>query len=137
MKGLFFYRYRFLDVFSRKIVGWEVFAREIAEPAATVLSRADHREGITSGSLVLPADNGGPMQGATLRATWQRLGVMPAFSRPSVSDDNPCSAALFQTLKCHPGVPASPSRTWMTPASGWRAWSTGITSSIVTVPCSS
>jgi transposase InsO family protein len=108
VKGLFFYLYLFLDVYSRKIVGWEVFASESAAQAATVLTRAYHREGVTPASLVLHADNGGPMKGATLLATLQRLGVMPSFSRPSVSDDNPFSEALFKTLKYHPGAPSQP-----------------------------
>ena len=98
MKGRFFYLYPFLDVFSRKIVGWEVFASESAEQAATVISRAYHREGVTPATLVLHADNGGPLKGATLLATLQRLGVMPSFSRPSVSDDNPFSEALFKAM---------------------------------------
>ncbi len=108
MKGRFFYLYRFLDVFSRKIVGWEVFASESAEQAAPVISRAYHREGVTPATLVLHADNGGPLKGATLLATLQRLGVMPSFSRPSVSDDNPFSEALFKTLTYHPGAPSQP-----------------------------
>ena len=29
------------------------------------------------------------MKGATMLATLQRLGVVPSFSRPRVSDDNP------------------------------------------------
>ena len=33
---------------------------------------------------------------------------MPSFSRPSVSDDNPFSEALFKTLKYHPGAPSQP-----------------------------
>ncbi len=104
VKGLFFYLYLFLDVFSRQIVGWEVFARVSTEQAATVLSRAYHREGVRPGTLVLHAANGGPMKGTTLLATLQRLGVMPSFSRPAVSDDNPYSEALFKTLKYHPGA---------------------------------
>ena len=41
-------------------------------------------------------------------ATLQRLGVMPSFSRPSVSDDNTYSEALFKTLKYPPGAPSQP-----------------------------
>lgn len=41
-------------------------------------------------------------------ATLQRLGVMPSFSRPSVSDDNPYSEALFRTLKYTPAYPDKP-----------------------------
>jgi hypothetical protein len=66
------------------------------------------REGIAGDDLVLHSDNGSPMKGATMLATLQRLGVMPSFSRPSVSDDNPYSEALFKTLKYHPGFPDKP-----------------------------
>ncbi len=48
------------------------------------------------------------MKGATMLATLQRLGVVPSFSRPSVSNDNPCSEALFRTLKYTPTYPDSP-----------------------------
>jgi len=48
------------------------------------------------------------MKGATMLATLQRLGVMRSFSRPSVSDDNPYSEAVFKTLKYHPGYPDKP-----------------------------
>jgi len=57
---------------------------------------------------VLHADNGGPMKGATMLATPQKLGVVPSFSRPSVSDDNPYSESLFHTLKYTPGYPSKP-----------------------------
>lgn len=39
------------------------------------------------------------MKGATMLATMQRLGVVPSFSRPSVSNDNPYSESLFKTVK--------------------------------------
>jgi transposase InsO family protein len=39
------------------------------------------------------------MKGATMLATLQDLGVVPTFSRPSVSNDNPYSESLFKTLK--------------------------------------
>ena len=103
IKGLFFYLYLIMDVYSRKIVGWEVFETESAEQAALVLRKTHLREGICAKSLVLHSDNGSPMKGATMLSTLQRLGVMPSFSRPSVSDDNPYSEALFKTLKYHPG----------------------------------
>ena len=35
-------------------------------------------------------------------ATLQALGVMPSFSRPAVSNDNPYSESLFKTLKYRP-----------------------------------
>lgn len=125
IKGVFFYLYLIMDVYSRKIVGWEVFETESAEQAATVFHKAHLREGIRAESLVLHSDNGSPMKGATMLSTLQRLGVMPSFSRPSVSDDNPYSEALFKTLKYHPGFPEKPfdslqeARQWM---AGFQHW---------------
>ncbi len=108
IKGVFFYLYLIMDVFSRKIVGWEVYDSESADRAAAVFRKAHLREGIADDDLVLHSDNGSPMKGATMLATLQRLGIMPSFSRPSVSDDNPYSEALFKTLKYHPGFPDKP-----------------------------
>ena len=41
-------------------------------------------------------------------ATMQKMGVVPSFSRPSVSNDNPFSESLFKTLKYVPAYPAKP-----------------------------
>jgi hypothetical protein len=38
-------------------------------------------------------------------ATLQALGVMPSFSRPAVSNDNPYSESAFKTLKYRPNNP--------------------------------
>jgi transposase InsO family protein len=108
VKGLYFYLYLIMDLFSRKIVGWEVFAEESAEHAATVFRKAYLREGVAGHLLRLHSDNGSPMKGATMLATLQRLGVVPSFSRPSVSNDNPYSEALFRTVKYHPSFPNKP-----------------------------
>ncbi len=48
------------------------------------------------------------MRGATMVATLQWLGVIPSFSRPHVSNDNPYSESLFRTLKHTPAYPQSP-----------------------------
>ncbi len=111
VQGLFFYLYLMMDIYSRKIVGWEVFETESSDQAATVVRKAYLREGIAGEVLVLHSDNGSPMKGATLLATLQRLGVTPSFSRPSVSNDNPYSEALFKTMKYHPRYPAQPFET--------------------------
>jgi transposase InsO family protein len=108
LKGSFFYLYLILDVFSRKIVGWEVFAEESSTHAAALFEQAHRREGVDPRTLTLHSDNGAPMKGATMLATLQRLGVVPSFSRPGVSNDNPYSEALFKTLKYQPTFPSQP-----------------------------
>src|SRR5690606_18889602 len=93
------------DIYSRKVVGWEVFEREAGEHAAEVVQRAVLAERCVDTPLVLHADNGSPMKGATLRVTLQRLGIEPSYSRPRVSNDNPFSEALFRTCKYRPDFP--------------------------------
>mgnify|MGYP001142331293 CR=1 FL=1 len=125
IKGLYFYLYLIMDVFSRKIVGWEVYAEESADHAAKTFHKAYLREGIAGQQLSLHSDNGSPMKGATMLGTLQKLGVMPSFSRPSVSNDNPYSESLFKTLKYHPGLPEKPfdtleeARLW---CAGFQIW---------------
>jgi transposase len=58
--GMFLYLYLIVDIFSRKIVGWEVHERESAELAAVLIRQAVLAEGCTLRPLVLHADNGSP-----------------------------------------------------------------------------
>jgi len=104
----YFYLYLFVDVYSRKIVGWQVYDRERASFASDLLRDICERLGIPPGQLTVHSDNGAPMKGETLLATMQRLGVTPSRSRPSVSNDNPYSESLFRTLKYRPLMPIKP-----------------------------
>jgi putative transposase len=108
VRGQFFYLYLVEDVWSRKILGWEVHDVECNELAAALVERIRRENpGVDLRGWVLHSDNGGPMKGATMLATLQRLGVVPSFSRPSVSDDNPYVESLFRTLKYCPNYPSS------------------------------
>jgi putative transposase len=107
-RGRFFFLYLVEDVWSRKILGWDVHVVESEELAADLIERirldaSDH----DLAGWVLHSDNGGPMKGATMLATLQRLGIVPSFSRPRVSDDNPFAEALFRTLKYCPEYPTT------------------------------
>jgi len=104
--GMFFYLYLIVDIFSRKIVGWEVHERESAELASNLIWQAVLAEGCIARPLVLHADNGSPMKGATMKVTMEKLGITASYSRPRVSNDNPFSEALFRTCKYRPNWPA-------------------------------
>jgi len=106
--GLFYRLYLVMDIYSRKIVGWEIHENETADHASLLIRKACLAEGINERGLVLHSDNGSPMKGATMLATLQRLGVVPSFSRPSVSNDNPYSESLFGTMKYTPAFPSKP-----------------------------
>lgn len=125
IRGVFFYLYLIVDIYSRKIVGFRVEDRESPDLASSLVAQAVAAEGVDADQLVLHADNGGPMKGSTMLATLQRLGIVASFSRPSVSDDNPYSEALFRTLKYRPGFPRKPFATlsvaheWVAAFVGW------------------
>jgi len=123
--GAFFYLYLVVDVWSRKIVAAEVHAAESGEFASALIKRTCSELGLDSSRLILHSDNGGPMKGATMAATLERLGITASYSRPRVSDDNPFSEALFRTLKYRPEYPAKPfadiaaARAWVAEFTRW------------------
>jgi putative transposase len=115
----------FLDVFSREIVAWQIYAEENGANASEVMRDLCWREHIAPGQLVLHSDNGGSMKGTTMLATLRSLGVMASLSRPAVSNDNPYSESLFKTLKYRPEYPLDPfvdiaaARAWATTLVQW------------------
>lgn len=105
VKGLFFYLYMIMDIYSRKIVGWEIYDCEKSELGASVLYKAVLSEGCIGAPLVLHSDNGSPMKGSTMLEMMAHLDVKPSRSRPGVSNDNPYSESLFHTIKYCPEYP--------------------------------
>ncbi len=106
--GIYFYLYLFMDIYSRKIVGWQVYETESSNLASEIMCDICKRENILSNQVILHSDNGSPMKGSAMLATLQRLGVVPSFSRPAVSNDNPYSESLFRTMKYRPAYPRKP-----------------------------
>ena len=122
VSGIFLYAYVIIDVWSRKIVGWEVHQRESDEIAAELFKRLASRYDLRG--VRLHSDNGNPMKGATMIMMLYRLGIIPSFSRPRVSDDNAFSESLFKTLKYKAGFPKYFSdlvhaRSWMADFVNW------------------
>ena len=122
VSGIFLYAYLIVDVWSRKIVGWTVEAEESEALAARLFRNLLSRLGLRG--VRLHSDNGHPMKGATILMTLYQLGVIPSFSRPRVSDDNPYSESLFKTLKYTVGYPKhfrdlTHARDWMASFVDW------------------
>jgi len=105
VRGIFVYLYLVVDLFSREIVAAKVHDEESSALAAQLIEAACQREGVAKQPLILHADNGGAMKGATLKVKLEQLGVIASYSRPSVSDDNPYIESLFRTLKYRPDFP--------------------------------
>lgn len=105
--GQWFYLYLILDLYSRKIVGWEVHDRDDSAHAAQLVRRTALAEGIAArpSPPVLHGDNGATLKATTVLAMLNWLGVKPSYSRPRVSDDNAYVESLFRTAKYRPEFP--------------------------------
>lgn len=106
--GRWFHLYLILDVFSRKVVGFEVHDSDSAEHAAHLVRRTALAEGIHARvhKPVLHGDNGASFKATTVLAMLAWLGIPPSYSRPRVSDDNPYVESLFRTAKYRPEFPS-------------------------------
>ncbi|WP_216903396.1 integrase core domain-containing protein [Synechococcus sp. CCY 9618] len=107
------------DVCSRKVVVWDFAEVELADIAAELLQRDCLKERYRRPSgfgsyqcqqppLILHADNGDAMRGATLETRLEEMGVLRSFSKPRVSNDNPYSESLFRMVIHHPDYPSRP-----------------------------
>ena len=106
--GLWFHLYLILDLYSRKIVGWEVHDSDHSDHAAHLVRRTALAEGIAAltDKPVLHGDNGSTLKATTVLSMLHWLGVKPSYSRPRVSDDNAYAESLFRTAKYRPEFPA-------------------------------
>jgi len=118
--GVWFHLYLILDLYSRKIVGWEVHATDDSVHAAHLVRRTALAEGIATmlTKPVLHGDNGSTLKATTVLAMLFWLGVKPSYSRPRVSDDNAYAESLLRTAKYRPEFPAK----GFADLDGARAW---------------
>jgi putative transposase len=107
VRGQFWYLYLFEDIFSRKVVGAEVYDQESGQHAANLLQHCVRMECVAQHQLVVHSDNGSPMKSSTLLAKMYELGIASSRGRPRVSNDNPYSESLFRTLKYCPQWPSA------------------------------
>ena len=105
--GRWFHLYLIMDLYSRKIVGWEVHGNDHSDHAVHLVRRTALSEGIATlvDKPVLHGDNGSTLKATTVLAMLNYLGVKPSYSRPRVSDDNAYAESLFRTAKYRPEFP--------------------------------
>ncbi len=104
-KGVYYYLYVMIDIFSRYVVGWMIAEVEAAELAEQLIAETCAKEGVERAQLTIHADNGGPMIAKSVTILLADLGVAKSHSRPHVPNDNPYSEAQFKTLKYRPDYP--------------------------------
>jgi len=105
-RGTYFDLYVMLDIFSRKVIRWEVHITETGELAEEFMRNAI----IANGGAIpryIHADNGTSMTSKNVSDLLTDLRITRSHSRPHVSNDNPYSEAAFKTLKYCPVFPGS------------------------------
>ena len=122
VRGLFYYTYMIKDIWTKDIVGWAIHDREDDTLAASLFNSLQLKHKMKG--IYLRSDNGNPMKGATMLMTLYNLGVIPSYSRPRVSNDNPFIESLFKTLKYTAGYPGKfksmeEARMWMANFVNW------------------
>jgi putative transposase len=105
--GRWFHLYLILDLYSRKVVGWEVHGTDDSDHAAHLVRRTALAEDIATltSKPALHGDNGSTLKATTVLTMLNCLGVKPSYSRPRVSDDNAYAESLFRTAKYRPEFP--------------------------------
>jgi putative transposase len=82
VKGTFFYLYLVLDIFSRKIVGWQVHCDELSALAADLMTDICLREKVKRHQVTLHSDNGSPYSESIFRT----LKYRPEYPEKAFSD---------------------------------------------------
>lgn len=108
VQGHWFYLYLIMDLYSRKIVGWEIHDADDSDHAVCLLKRTALSEGVHAmlEKPVLHGDNGSTLKATNVLALLHWLSIKPSYSRPRVSDDNAYVESLFKTAKYRPEFPA-------------------------------
>ena len=104
VRGVFYDAYVIIDIYSRKIIHWEVHPGENGPLARDFLDAAIRANGGVVPDFV-HSDNGTSMTSKTVAAFLAGLEIHRSLSRPHVSNDNPYSESMFKTMKYCPVFP--------------------------------
>ena len=105
-RGTYFDLYVMLDIFSRKVIRWEVHYGESGDLAKAFMQHAIIANGGAKPRYI-HADNGTSMTSKNVATLLTDLNITRSHSRPHVSNDNPFSEAAFKTLKYCPVFPGT------------------------------
>ena len=122
VRGMFFFAYVIIDLWTREIVGWAIHTSEDEEHAKELFLSIKRKRNLNG--VFLHSDNGNPMKASSFSVWLINLGMILSYSRPLVKNDNPFSEALFGTMKGLPGFPRAfetieAARQWLSSFAYW------------------
>src|SRR5258708_21398529 len=103
-RGIWYLLYVILDIYSRKVIHWEIWPAETGILAKEFIEHAIAANGGIA-PLAVHAHRGTSMTSNTVAGLYARLNIAQSRSRPHVSDGNPYSEAQVKTLKYCPAFP--------------------------------
>jgi transposase InsO family protein len=120
--GIWYYAYVIIDLFDRSVIAWAIHDNENDAHSSQLFRDACRKHGCSPNFV--HSDNGNPMKGISIVALFYELGIVPSYSRPRVSDDNPFIESFFKTLKYTAGYPyhfnsIEEARIWMADFVDW------------------
>jgi len=84
VKGVRYFLYTILDIYSRCVVGWSVCESESEVHVRRLIQQSCRRQGVEKDQLVIHADRGSPMIAGSVAELLNELGVAKSHSRPRV-----------------------------------------------------
>jgi putative transposase len=96
-RGIWYLLYVIMDIYSRKVVHWEIWPTETGILAGEFIEHAIAASNGTAPKAV-HADRGTSMTGNTVAGLYAKLNITQSHSRPRVSNDNPYSESAFKTF---------------------------------------
>jgi putative transposase len=104
IKGVTYCLLVMLDIYSRKVIHWEIWPTENARLAKKFIKNCIRFNG---GAVpkTIHSDRGAPMTSKSVAGLLADLKIDRSHSRPKTSNDNPYSEANFRTLKYCPAFP--------------------------------
>jgi transposase InsO family protein len=89
----------YADLFTRKVVGFDIQDHMRTELLLTALEMALGRQHLTAGELMAHSDRGSQYASETYRAKMKELGITLSMSRKGNCYDNAYAESFFATLK--------------------------------------
>ena len=117
-KGIYYYLYVILDIFSRYVVGWLIAEVESAELAEQLIAETCAKQGVQRAQLTIHADNGSPMIAKTVAMLAGRPGRHQKPLPAARFERQPVLGGAVQNAQVSAGLPGPLRLAWRTHASG-------------------
>lgn len=98
IQGVWLYLAVVIDLYSRKVIGWELSKTRTVALTLAALNKAVSNRKVEKG-LIFHSDRGSEYGAHLYQARLKQFGIRPSMNRPGYMNDNVFVESFFQTLK--------------------------------------